>query len=265
MKNSTSKLNWKALGVVLAIGICLTISLGIMLSHNNLKESYAQVDTTTTTTVPPDDAITMFMDKMKAIETGPHVILNNQPGYSLTDDVAPTKYRDASGVWRKANDAADYLQKYLGITYNPATYTQDTIGQQYFSSLPIDKAAPSAPTGLSLTVISPTQINLRWNAALDLPGDSGVSGYRIFRKVGTQALSQIAATTSTSYSNTGLAAATTYTYTVAASDNAGNVSAQSAPVSATTTASTTTTTTKPATTTTTTRPATTTTTTRPPY
>jgi chitodextrinase len=40
----------------------------------------------------------------------------------------------------------------------------------------------------------------------------------------------------TSYNQTGLSPATTYTYTVSAYDTAGNQSAQSAPVSATTSA-----------------------------
>jgi hypothetical protein len=56
-----------------------------------------------------------------------------------------------------------------------------------------------------------------------------VAGYRIYRN-GTQ----IATAASTSYQDTGLTAATTYSYTVAAYDSAGNLSAQSSPVSATT-------------------------------
>jgi hypothetical protein len=56
-----------------------------------------------------------------------------------------------------------------------------------------------------------------------------VAGYKVFRD-GTQ----IATTTATSYSNTGLQASTTYSYTVAAYDAVGNTSLQSSPVSATT-------------------------------
>src|SRR5439155_24631 len=45
---------------------------------------------------------------------------------------------------------------------------------------------------------------------------------------------QIATTSATSFANTGLQPSTTYSYTVAAYDAAGNLSAQSSPASATT-------------------------------
>ena len=85
---------------------------------------------------------------------------------------------------------------------------------------------PSTPSGLSATPVSSSQINLSWNASID---NLGVSGYQVFRN-GTQ----IGTTAALSLSDTGLAASTTYTYIVAAFDAAGNVSAPSAPVSATT-------------------------------
>jgi chitodextrinase len=73
------------------------------------------------------------------------------------------------------------------------------------------------PAGLSATAISSSQINLSWTASTD---NVGVAGYRVFRNG-----NQIATVTTTSYSNTGLAASTAYTYTVSAFDAAGNVSA----------------------------------------
>lgn len=89
-----------------------------------------------------------------------------------------------------------------------------------------DTQAPTVPSGLGLTVASQTQINLAWSASTD---NTAVTGYKVFRN-GTQ----IATVTSTSYQSTGLTAGTAYAYTVSAYDAAGNSSAQSASVSATT-------------------------------
>jgi len=75
-------------------------------------------------------------------------------------------------------------------------------------------------------VISSSQINLSWSPSSD---NVGVAGYGVYRG-GVQ----IATATTTSYSNTGLSPATSYTYTVAAYDAAGNVSGQSTAVTAVT-------------------------------
>lgn len=92
-----------------------------------------------------------------------------------------------------------------------------------------DTTPPSVPTGLSATAISSSQINLSWTASTD---NVGVTGYKVYRGG-----SQIGTTASTTYQDTGLAASTSFTYTVAAYDAAGNTSAQSAGASATTQAS----------------------------
>src|SRR5579883_1727170 len=89
-----------------------------------------------------------------------------------------------------------------------------------------DTTPPSVPTGITATAVSSAQINLSWTAATD---NVGVVGYRVFRN-GVQ----VGSTAALSYTDTGLAAATSYTYTVAAFDAAGNVSAQSTGTTATT-------------------------------
>jgi chitodextrinase len=92
-----------------------------------------------------------------------------------------------------------------------------------------DTQAPTVPTNLAATPVSSSQINLTWSTSTD---NVGVTGYRVYRN-GTQ----IGTTATTSYSDSGLASSTTYSYTVAAYDAAGNVSAQTGAASATTTAS----------------------------
>jgi chitodextrinase len=89
-----------------------------------------------------------------------------------------------------------------------------------------DITPPSIPGNLSATPISTSQINLTWNASMD---NVSVAGYQVFRNG-----LQIATTTVTNFSNTGLATSTTYTYYVTAFDGSGNFSGQSATVSATT-------------------------------
>jgi len=89
-----------------------------------------------------------------------------------------------------------------------------------------DTTAPTVPTGLMATAMSSSQINLSWTASTD---NVGVTGYNVYRggiKIGTAP--------GTSYQDSGLSASTSYTYNVAASDAAGNTSAQSNGASATT-------------------------------
>jgi len=93
-------------------------------------------------------------------------------------------------------------------------------------TLPLDTTAPSTPTEILASAVSSSQINLSWAASTD---DVKVTRY-IVRRDGVK----IAAPVSTSYADTGLSAATTYSYTVAARDAAGNISPISASVSVTT-------------------------------
>ena len=89
-----------------------------------------------------------------------------------------------------------------------------------------DSTPPTVPTGLSATGFSSTQVNLSWNPSSD---NVSVAGYRVFRNA-----TQVGSPGTTLFQDTGLQPATTYSYTVAAIDGAGNMSAQSAPVNGTT-------------------------------
>src|SRR5205823_1351342 len=98
---------------------------------------------------------------------------------------------------------------------------------------PPDTTAPTVPTALTATPVSSTQINLGWGASTD---NVGVTGYRVERCVGAGCASfaQVATPSGTSSSDTGLTSNTTYRYRVRAADAAGNLSAYSNIVSATT-------------------------------
>lgn len=94
-----------------------------------------------------------------------------------------------------------------------------------------DTTPPSLPTGLTASATSCSQINLAWSASTDT-GGSGLAGYKVFRggvQIGTSGTPSYADTS-------GLSASTSYSYSVSATDNAGNTSAKSPSVNATTTA-----------------------------
>jgi chitodextrinase len=90
-----------------------------------------------------------------------------------------------------------------------------------------DTTPPSVPTNLHVTGTTSSSASLAWNASTD---NVGVTGYDVFRD------GALATTvTGTSATVGGLAASTTYQFTVRARDGAGNVSNQSGAVPATTT------------------------------
>src|SRR5690606_4108691 len=94
------------------------------------------------------------------------------------------------------------------------------------ASFVVDSTPPSVPQGLAASPVSSERIDLAWQPSTD---DVLVAHYEVFRdgvSIGT--------VPSTSYSDTGLASGTTYSYTVRAIDGAGNPSAISSPVDATT-------------------------------
>jgi chitodextrinase len=94
-----------------------------------------------------------------------------------------------------------------------------------------DTTPPSAPANLASPSHTSSAVALSWSASTD---NVGVTGYRVYRN-GTQ----VGTPTATSFTDTGLAASTTYTYTVKAIDAAGNLSAASNSLNATTSAATT--------------------------
>jgi len=112
-----------------------------------------------------------------------------------------------------------------GSTPNAVALTQ--LEGVVMSVTTADTTAPTTPAGLTASAVSSSQINLSWAASTD---NVGVSGYRVYR--GGALLTTVGAVTT--LQNTGLAASTTYSYTVQAIDAAGNASGQSTAASATT-------------------------------
>lgn len=91
-----------------------------------------------------------------------------------------------------------------------------------------DTMAPGVPSNVKATAVSSSKININWNASSD---NVGVTAYKLY--VGGTFNNSFSGSI-TSVEHSGLAAGSTYTYQVSACDTAGNCSAMSSPVSATT-------------------------------
>ena len=91
-----------------------------------------------------------------------------------------------------------------------------------------DTVPPTVPQNLAGTPLDYHRIYLAWQASTDI-GGTGVAGYRIYRDN-----IEIVSPAATTYTDAGVIANTTYAYSVAAFDQAGNLSGRSATVLVTT-------------------------------
>ena len=180
--------------------------------------------------------------------------------YNATNYYVDVVFTDNTGAFVVAPDVVAMTQTNAEAALTTAGLTVGTVTRAYSGTVPLDSVIsqdpdggtlvpdgsavdlvvsdgpappdgtpPTVPTGLSATVVGPYQVDLSWTASTD--GESGVGGYRVYVD-GTDS----GVTTATTFSVTGLAANTSYSFTVSAFDNAvpPNPSAQSNGVSATT-------------------------------
>ncbi len=182
--------------------------------------------TTNSDTTPLTDlsGYRVYMSTTSGQYNSGNIVKNNIPASSSTGGVTEITTVDnlTNGTYYFAVTAYDIYGNESG--YSNEIQKTTTGG---------DTQAPTVPTGLSAQAISSSQINLSWTASTD---NIGVTGYRIYRCLGSNCttFTQITISATNSYSNTGLSASTAYTYRVSAYDAAGNVSAQSGSASATT-------------------------------
>lgn len=127
--------------------------------------------------------------------------------------------------------AGSYTLKAVATDNGGLTGTSATVSITVNPSGGNDITPPSVPQGLASPSQTASTVSLTWNASTDNAGGSGVAGYDVYRNGAL-----VGSTSATSYTDTGLAASTSYSYTVRARDNAGNASAQSAAISAKTSA-----------------------------
>jgi lysophospholipase L1-like esterase/chitodextrinase len=101
------------------------------------------------------------------------------------------------------------------------------------SSAPPDNQPPTTPGTPTASGVTASQATLSWTASTD---NVRVTGYDIFRAPGANGgtFTSVGSSSTVSFTDTGLAAATTYRYQVRARDAAGNTSPFSAAVTVTT-------------------------------
>jgi fibronectin type 3 domain-containing protein len=128
-----------------------------------------------------------------------------------------------------ANTSYSYRVRATDAAGNQGTYSNvaSTTTQT------LDTQPPTAPSNLTATAISGSQINLSWTASTD---NVGVTGYLIERcqGVGCTSFARLLTVPGTTYSDAGLIPSTNYTYQVKATDSAGNFSPYSSTAMATT-------------------------------
>ncbi|MFF5228843.1 fibronectin type III domain-containing protein [Dactylosporangium sp. NPDC000521] len=154
-----------------------------------------------------------------------------------TDNVGVTGYqvlRDGTQIGTATGTTFTDTGRPSGQTYQYTVRAVDAAGNVSGPSAAVsatttgcagDCTAPTAPSGLTASAAG-TSVSLSWSPSTD---NVGVTGYEVFQGstlVGTPA--------GTSFTDTGLAPSTVYTYTVKARDAAGNRSPASGAVTVTT-------------------------------
>ena len=167
---------------------------------------------TQTVAVQPNSAYTL-----SAYVQGAYVYIG-ATGYSSTWTPSASSYQQLSTGFTTGASTTS-VQIYLHGWYGQGTYYTDDVsligpgGQTQ---------VPPVPTGLAVTGTTSSSVSLSWSAS------STATGYNVYRGG-----KLVGSATGTSYTDSGLSASTSYSYTVSATDSAGE-SAQSGAVSATT-------------------------------
>ena len=160
--------------------------------------------------------------------TGVYIELQDTTGKDLATGYSPASFPVTAG-----KQYIVYANNYQNISFNhwdnsstdparPITVSQTTTVLAFYSTG--SSTAPQSPTGLTASAVSSSQINLSWSAPSS-NGGSPITGYKVERSIdGGSTWSTLVANTgsaSTTYSDTGLQASTSYWYRVSAINSAG--------------------------------------------
>ena len=227
-------LRMKALLLVAAATVAATV---VLTGCGGVGQAETSTSNGAGTTPPVDTTPPSTPTGLTGVAAGPTTA--NLSWSPSTDNVAVTTYiLLRNGVQVATPVTTNFADTGLSAatTYSYTVAARDAAGNISPNSTSVsvttasvsvaDTTPPSAPTGLTATVAGASGANLSWSASTD---NVAVTGY-IVRRNGVQ----VATPATTSFADTGLSAATTYSYTVAARDAAGNTSSNSTSVSVTT-------------------------------
>ncbi len=131
-------------------------------------------------------------------------------------------FNNGAGTWDNRGGANYALGTGLSAISSGAVTLADPCGG-------VDGTPPSTPTTLISSNVGVSSASLAWTPSTD---NVGVTGYRVLRNN-----VQVGTTATASYTDSGLAPATSYSYAVRAIDAMGNLSAASSALTVTTTGS----------------------------
>jgi fibronectin type 3 domain-containing protein len=148
----------------------------------------------------------------------------------LTTTIMPSNATNQNVTWYSSNTRVATVSDgtVTAVAAGSATITVTTIdgNKTASSNVTITLAIPATPTGVTASAGSATSITVSWSSV------TGATGYKVYRSSSASGTySKVGDATTTSYTDTGLTANTTYYYKVSASNNAGE-SSQSSSVSA---------------------------------
>lgn len=188
---------------------------------------------------PPDETPPELPDPFDVVLTGATEV-SLRWGAS-TDNVGVTGYRVKRGNSTLANipaDAVSFVDTSVsaGQTYTYSLTASDAAGnrsQPVTGTVEVPQSTggspPSVPGNVSAVATGETTVAVAWDASSD---DTGISGYEVFR--GSTSVALVSGSTTT-WLDSGLTAATSYSYTVRAIDLSANYSELSSPPATVTT------------------------------
>ena len=212
---TTTTLNGSKLGTSSVSGYSGTVFEPINEFKGDIARMYFYFATRYETTVS-GYSFAMFNGTSNQVFTT--AFLNTLLTWNIQDPVSAREIARNNAIYARQNNRNPYIDhpEYVQAIWGGTTPTSDT-------------QAPTAPSSLAVTTKTATSVSLSWTASTD---NVGVASYDVYMN------SVLKTTVSTSTETiTGLTASTAYSFYIKAKDAAGNTSASSNTVSATTNSS----------------------------